>query len=463
MLVLIDWIDSTMNNLSDIAQLTRRVLLWTAIGIFSLIILWLLYQAGILLYRYLNPPVEKYNNKYGDKLPPIKLPDQKLVFSKFKPVLDTPNSTPPAFPKFFNVYKMAANPASLLGVTRSEDVAKAFEIASRGAALADNNVGYTNINKIGLNETLTVNPRSFNFTYKTNYRSANLKLEKALPGPEEVSVTAKSLLNTYRIGKTDLINSQANVSYFLLQDGLEARVSSGSEANVAKVNFGRGVIQIQTIEEKINQDGNKEQVTITKEYPIVNSERNGLVNLTFGRIKPSLQSEQLSTVLLEMNYTYQEIERDISREKEDPPANYPILTGDEAWAKFINGESTLIIPTQIDFNNFTGVEVKDISLAFYDASTEQPFLQPIFVFGGEGLLAGNRRSNFTAYLPAIRPEIVENTENKETTPTATPTTALGTGSARPKTSSPTATPKPNLLGTPSANPSAQPTSASGIF
>lgn len=442
-----------VQNLDDIAQITRRAAIWLIVGIIGLILLWLVYKGGVALYKYLNPPTESHNpfvltdGTKVDKLPPLKLPARKASFNGFEPKLDNPGATPPAFPKFFNFYKMSFDPASLLGVTRTEDIARAYRIESRGVETPQGKVYYANTNKLGLSEELVVDPRLFNYSYKTDYKTSRFKFEIGLPSEDVVSQAAKSFLSTYRAAREDLISNPAEVNYYRLENGLERKVASGSEANIVKVTFTRGSIKVKVPERSVDQNGDPVIMEVEKDIPIINSEKNGLVSITYGKIKESATSFQTTDVITELNLTHKHIDRDPQKEDEEKPNNYPILTGTEAWEKFKGGGAALVMG---EIDSFKELEIKDISIAFYDSLAEQDYLQPVIVFSGEGILAsadstanttlGRKAASFVAIMQALRPEYVDESKTsaaEETVSTVPFKPATASSQAAQKSPTPT--------------------------
>lgn len=69
---------------------------------------------------------------------------------------------------------------------------------------------------------------------------------------------------------------------------------------------------------------------------------------------------------------------------------YPVITGDQAWAKLNNGEGFVVAGTQGQKN----IVIKSMKLGYFDSDIYQNYLQPVYVFLGEG--------DFAAYVPAVK-------------------------------------------------------------
>ncbi|MDO8741824.1 MAG: hypothetical protein Q7J11_01620, partial [Candidatus Roizmanbacteria bacterium] len=69
---------------------------------------------------------------------------------------------------------------------------------------------------------------------------------------------------------------------------------------------------------------------------------------------------------------------------------YPIKTGDQAWTELNNGKGFVVAGTQGQKN----IVIKDMKLRYFDPDIYQNYLQPVYVFLGEG--------DFAAYVPAVK-------------------------------------------------------------
>ncbi len=75
---------------------------------------------------------------------------------------------------------------------------------------------------------------------------------------------------------------------------------------------------------------------------------------------------------------------------EDQVGVYPIKTGGQAWAELNNGKGLVVAGTQGQKN----IVIKSMDLGYFDPDIYQNYLQPVYVFIGEG--------DFTAYVPAVK-------------------------------------------------------------
>lgn len=107
---------------------------------------------------------------------------------------------------------------------------------------------------------------------------------------------------------------------------------------------------------------------------------------------------------------------------EESTATYPIITVQQAWNQVSTGAgivSNITSKTQSPFEEAEQVEVKevivnDIYLAYYDNTSAQKYLQPIYVFEGNYNAAKGEAGTITIYYPAIPLEYTVETVNPQT-------------------------------------------------
>jgi hypothetical protein len=147
-----------------------------------------------------------------------------------------------------------------------------------------------------------------------------------------------------------------NVSFWRIEaDGLK-QVNSASEANVAKVDF------------------NREE--IPGEFKIMEADVNS-ASISVLVSGSSVEGKKI----LEVAYKYADIDRESF-------STYPIKTPSEAWDEFSSGNYW----PALDSGDSQTI-IRKMYLAYFEPVTLTNYLQPIYVFEGDG--------NFIGYLPAI--------------------------------------------------------------
>ena len=109
-------------------------------------------------------------------------------------------------------------------------------------------------------------------------------------------------------------------------------------------------------------------------------------------VTPKFFTSQNYVIMLFQGTDYQIIKSQISffEKSEEQVGTYLIKTGDEAWSELNSGLGFVVAGTQGQQN----IVIKDMKLRYFDPDIYQSYLQPVYVFLGEG--------NFAAYVPAVK-------------------------------------------------------------
>lgn len=112
----------------------------------------------------------------------------------------------------------------------------------------------------------------------------------------------------------------------------------------------------------------------------------------FSIVTPKFFTSQNYVIMIFEGSDYKVIKSQIAFfEKSDEQVGiYPIKTGDQAWAELNNGKGIIVAGTDGQKN----IVIKSMELGYFDPDTYQNYLQPVYVFLGEG--------NFAAYVPAVK-------------------------------------------------------------
>jgi len=112
----------------------------------------------------------------------------------------------------------------------------------------------------------------------------------------------------------------------------------------------------------------------------------------FSIVTPKYFNSQNYVIMLFEGSDFQIIKSQIAffEKSEDQFGVYPIKTGDQAWAELNEGKGMVIAGTQDQKN----ILVKSMKLGYFDPDIYQIYLQPVYVFLGEG--------NFVGYVPAVK-------------------------------------------------------------
>ncbi len=335
-------------TLTQAAVLTKKTMVFGVVFIILGISAWLGYRYYYYNIYLPNLPVieEQPTNRFGVLEAPL-FPLTLVSSSNFSYSVDTTTGElPTEFPKLMKVYFATSLSITLLGPDRATLLANSFGFVSGPELITQTQYQYQddrgNIFIIDLN-------------------SGNFNFRKVLPEKQQLKdstfLSASSLETTF---KTELSKRG------LLQVGLE----SGR----TKVNFETGNIK----------DSQTTQVTIwpdnIEEYPIAtgNIDR-GLIYATIN--KDSLDPDKF----LIFNYTFWPIDQTYF-------GTYKIKSVIEAFDDLKNGQGIILQepPT-------SKVSLRNVYLAYFQSEEYAPYIQPIYVFEGEG---------FMAYVPAITDEFL---------------------------------------------------------
>lgn len=343
-----------MSSLTETAFYTRKVVNYSVIGIVCFFILRALFGYAIETWKRLNPPPPPPPTVAFGKLPALQFPSSSIDRKKINFALETIEGKTPTASSSGTVYFIAKPAANLLGLTRATNLANRLDFKGEPQQLNPQTYRWQDIS----------NPfRSFEFDIVTN----NFKLlydyaldlavfnEKGLPDKEKAVSEAKTFLQN--LGLISLVNSPAFVSFWQLSGNSLIKTTSLSTTDAVRVDLGR---------ENIN--GLK---VFSSAYP------NELTHFLFSG------NTDTQRRILEAVYVYWPIDLMQS-------ATYPLKTSQQAFEELKNNGGYVV--------NFTESEktiIRQVYLAYFYPDSYQPYLQPIFVFEGDG--------NFLAFVPAVSP------------------------------------------------------------
>ncbi len=112
----------------------------------------------------------------------------------------------------------------------------------------------------------------------------------------------------------------------------------------------------------------------------------------FSIVTPKFFNSQNYVIMLFQGTDYQIIKSQIAffEKSEEQVGVYPIKIGDQAWSELNNGKGMVVAGTEGQKN----IVIKSMKLGYLDPDIYQNYLQPVYVFLGEG--------NFVGYVPAVK-------------------------------------------------------------
>lgn len=340
-----------MASLTEVSFHTRRIIKWGAVGLVVVMLMPLAWRIIKSIYLTLNPPPPPAPTvKYG-KLP-------KLVFPQadpnYKPTyrLETIEGGLPKLINVAKVYFVTINKSRILELERIKSRAAALGFAGEPEKINDQTYVFKRTDNPA---TLTVDIIYNSYKYVFDWRSdAKILDEKSLPNNEQAVSEAKTLWQNLGLLADDLVNGRTKITYWKLSGEDLIPAISLSEADFVRVDLSRA---------------DKEGMRVVAAGGEVSP-----VNVIF-----SGTTDQGKRIV-EANYAY-------SRILDDNFSTYPLKSVDQAWQELQNSSGYI---AKMAANN---IVVRKVGIAYYESGQPQEFLQPVYVFEGDG--------GFVGYVPAV--------------------------------------------------------------
>jgi len=343
-----------MATLTEISYYTRRGIKWGAIGLVAVLLAPVVWRGIRAVYLKLRPPPPPPPTVAYGTLP-------KLFFPKpseaYQPVLrlETIDGKLPKLATIGNVYVVNVNKSRLLELERVKTRVRSLGFSVEPEQVDEQTYKFTHP---VIPATLTVNViyGSYQFSYDWTLDQA-LYSAQAVPNKDQAFLEAKSWFQALGILGSDLADGQPKIEYFAAQPPEMVPTVSLSEANFIRVDLFRS-----------NRD-NFPWVTTGGSHSPVNVIFSGVADRT--------------KRIIQANYAYSQI-------LEGNSATYPLKLVDQAWNELQQGQGYVV--------HLAGAQVvvRRVSLAYYESDQPQDFVQPVFVFEGDG--------EYVAYVAAIDPK-----------------------------------------------------------
>lgn len=304
------------------------------------------------------PPTPTPAPAFG-KLPALKLPAKDSQVVNFR--IETVNGKIPEMATIEKVYFIPPRPAyTFFTKERALSFGRKFGFTNEPVVLSGEEYRWTDPEL--LDRTFSLNIFTNNFTL--DYKFANdptIFSDFVLPKKREAESFARSYLSSRNVMPENLSKGEIT-SEFLVFDGQNIKKALNlSEANLIQVDF---------LRKNIN-----ELPVLTKEH------HKGLVSFLISGAKDKKKK------ILKLEYILWLVDSENT-------ATYPLKTGEEAFEELKIGGGAIISGGQQ-----TTAAIRNVYLAYLDTKEYQAFLQPIFVFEGDG--------RFVAYVAAVKEEWTE--------------------------------------------------------
>lgn len=348
-----------MATLTETAYYTKRFMA----GLVVFVILIIIFKVSLGYYQDYRAqqavtPVPLPTLAFG-KLPALKLPKTTSKTTNFR--LETTDGRIPPMPELEKVFFIPPRPAyKFFTKERALAFGKKFGFDSEPIILSGEE--YQWIDPDLPQRTFTLNIFTNNFTLNYNLATGSAVLPQGtLPQKKEAESSAGNFLSKRNVMSGELSGGEVTSEY-LVFDGQEVKKApSMTQANLVRVDFFRKPInKLPVLTEKYDQ---------------------GLVSFLISGAKEE------KTNFLKLDYVLWPVDSESN-------ATYPLKTGDDAFEELKTGGGAIILGgEQVE------AAIRNVYLAYLDTKAHQDFLQPIFVFEGDG--------GFVAYVSAIKDKWTE--------------------------------------------------------
>lgn len=344
-----------MLTLNQATGMTKKVAVWTAIIMGTLITLIILFRIGVWLKNIISPtPPPPPTVLYG-LLPVLELPNN-LGEKNYSYIIDTVTGGLPKFSDRAKVFKIVPLSINLLALKKTgQDVAQAG--FTNGPARVSGNVYQWTDPISAIGKKINVDIFSSEFSVSSTFlNDPNVQNGTYLPNPDEAIKLAQNFLSGMEVLPNDIKTTKPY--YYSIQNSQLTPASSIGDAQVIEIDF-------------FQQDFDNLPIYYPRPY-------NSTMNIFIGGGETRPQ-------ILQAQYFHQEVSTE--------SATYPIKTAEEAFIQLKDGKAYIANPASPGKDE---IFLQEISLAYYMSDKAQDYLMPIVVFKGT--------DGFIAYLSAVKDE-----------------------------------------------------------
>ncbi len=339
-----------MASLTYVAHTSRNIIKFGSLSLIGLSIVWIGAVASIKAYKAANPPYIAPTVKYG-AIPKLIFPEKEFTKKNF--VKELPNDTFPKFSDQAKVFIIYRSNRNLFAYEEDVKTAKTLGFTDNPIEVKTNIYEFKN----GNNQVLTMDIIQGSFTLAYPFQNDQIVLnpEKLPDKNGAITITEGFLRNANKL-PGDIDTKEAKVTFWKIQnDGLKASQSKE----------GANAVRVDLFRKKIND-----------EIKIVTSEpdRAAISALVSGS---TIEGKKI----LQLNYKYAPYDKESF-------STYPIKPVETAWNELKEGKYW-----PANDVSTSSVTIRNIYLAYFEPVSLTNYLQPVYVFEGDG--------KFVAYVSAI--------------------------------------------------------------
>lgn len=353
--------ESTAPTLSEFAYVGRQSIKYGAVLLVVMIVGRTFLTAAVSYWRAVNPPPPPPPTVGFGILPPIEFP---VTLDEDKPTsykLETATGSLPSLGDRAPVYLLNRSVPSLLQDQESRAIANELNFIFPPDVLDPTKYRFSRTEPI--QTVLDINIETKDFEISSDFfNRPELLAQSELPDQLEAVKRVKSMLQDTDLTPEDMATAAGETTYLKVVGTDVETALSFSDADVIEVRLRRNpILSKYKIFTPKNNQGNL--------YALVTGAFNG------------------TDSVIKAEYHYQPIDYTQMH-------TYPIRTPQQAWQLLQGGEGYVV--TKGEFDTAT---VRTVELGYFDTFDEQDYLQPIYVFEGDG--------GFMGYVPAIDPKFIQ--------------------------------------------------------
>ncbi len=343
-------------SLSKVANVGRVTIKYGIIFLVVMIVGRVLLGSLISFWIATHPPLPPPPTVGFGKLPELVFPVKNIDQKPKSYQIETADGRFPRFGDRAKVFLIPRQSSSLLADERVKEMAVSLGYGFEPTPMSESRYRWTKSSP--MRSALEIDLLNNTFTIDTEYLSRPELLRKRIQIEEDgASDFVKSVIATaVRTLPSDIATSSARVGYSKSSGGELLPAVSYSDADFLTVDIFRQPID--NFYKVIGPDG-KSGVA----HAVIAGSFSGLSNV------------------MSLRYLHRPVEYSQFH-------TYPLITPALAWQIMQSGEGYVA-----DKGSFDTAVVRDVSLGYYDDFNDQLYLQPIYIFEGDG--------GFVGYVPAL--------------------------------------------------------------
>lgn len=351
-----DKVVKTGLTLTEATHFGRLFVKYGGLFIVFLIVGRIFLRSFVAFWKSVNPPPPPPPTVGFGRLPAIPFPFQSAEDQPQSYRLETASGTTASFGDRAKVFLMLRSTPNLLADQQAREVAAIYNFIFEPEVIGSDTYRWRKSQP--LETKLEMNIFNHDFEITSNYLSKpEILADNKLPDDFEAIQLVKNFLKKSDLLPRDIATAAGEIVYLKSLGGELQPAVSYSDADFLQVDLNR--------------------------VPIDNSHRmygpDGYEGSVHAIVSGGLQSS--SDSIVEIRFFYQEV--DYQQQE-----TYPVRSSQEALRALQAGQGYVV-----DFENQAEVIIRRVSLGYYQSDEEQDYLQPIYVFEGDG--------GFLGYVPAV--------------------------------------------------------------